>query len=140
SAAGPDDPNLASDPENVHYWRMNPRRLEAEAVRDNLLFASGSLDAKLGGPDLEPDAAMTSGRKSLYLRHAQEKRAVFLKVFDSPSTVECYRRIETVMPQQALALANSPLGIASARRLAAKLSGEGGDERQFVGSAFEVIL
>ena len=66
---------------------------------------------------------MTSRRRSLYLRHAQEKRAVFLKVFDSPSANDCYRRIESVMPQQALALANSPLAHrTAATRLAAELS------------------
>ena len=134
------DTNMATDPENVHLWRMSPRRMEAEAVRDNMLFVSAGLDPEMGGPDLDPDVAMTSGRRSLYLRHAQEKRAVFLRVFDSPSTVECYRRIETVVPQQALALANSPLGLASARRLASSLSEPLIDDRAFVSLAFEVVL
>ena len=140
SSQSANDPNFASDPENVTLWRMNPRRMEAEVVRDNILFVSGALDGTVGGPDLDPELAMTSGRRSLYLRHAQEKRAAFLRVFDSPSTVECYRRIETVMPQQSLALANSPLGIASARRLASKLSETAGDDRAFLASAFEVVL
>ena len=109
--SGPDDPNLASDPDNIHYWRMNARRMEAEAVRDNLLSAAGMLDPTLGGPDLDPGLGMISRRRSLYFRHAKEKRAVFLKVFDSPSAIDCYRRVESVMPQQALALANSPLAI-----------------------------
>jgi hypothetical protein len=140
SGSGPDDPNLASDSDNIYYWRMNARRLEAEAVRDNLLLLSDTLDPKLGGPDLDPEAAMTSGRRSLYLRHAQEKRAVFLKVFDSPSATDCYRRAESVMPQQALALANSPLALAAARRLAAKLSAEAKDDAAFVTLAYEATL
>ena len=118
--AGPRDPNLVRDPDNLHYWRMNARRMEAELVRDNLLSTSGMLDSALGGPDIDPAVAMVSRRRSLYLRHAQEKRAVFLKVFDSPSANDCYRRIESVMPQQALALANSPLAIHAARRLASR--------------------
>jgi hypothetical protein len=65
---------------------------------------------------------------------------VFLKVFDSPSANDCYRRIESVMPQQALALANSPLAIHSARRLAAQLSDGPVSDRQFVDRAFEAVL
>ena len=138
--SGPADPNLAYDPDNLHYWRMNARRMEAEAVRDNLLAASGMLDPTLGGPDLDPAVAMNSQRRSLYLRHAQEKRAVFLKVFDSPSANDCYRRIESVMPQQALALANSPLAIHSARRLAFELSNGSASDPEFVARAFEAVL
>jgi hypothetical protein len=83
---------------------------------------------------------MTSARRSLYLRHAQEKRAVFLKVFDSPSANDCYRRADSVMPQQALALANSPLALASARRVAATLSKEAKEDPGFVSVAFETVL
>jgi hypothetical protein len=140
TSSGPDDPNVASDPDNLHYWRMNPRRMEAEAVRDNLLSASGMLDPTLGGPDLDPGLALVSHRRSLYLRHAQEKRAVFLKVFDSPSANDCYRRVESVMPQQALALANSPLAIHSARRLASELSKRSVSDPQFIAQAFEAVL
>ena len=138
--AGADDPNLASDPDNAYYWRMNARRMEAEAVRDNLLSTGGMLDLALGGPDLDQGLAMVSRRRSLYLRHAQEKRAVFLKVFDSPSANDCYRRVESVMPQQALALANSPLAIIASRRLAADLSRESIADPRFIASAFRAVL
>ena len=33
----------------------------------------------------------------------------FLALFDAANVSECYRRSESVVPQQALALANSPL-------------------------------
>jgi hypothetical protein len=137
---GPDDPNLASDPDNIHYWRMNARRMEAEAVRDNLLWTAGLLDTSLGGADLDPGLGMSSRRRSLYFRHAQEKRAVFLRVFDSPSANDCYRRVESVMPQQALALANSPLAIEASRRLAGELSKDAVDDSQFLDRAFEAVL
>ena len=42
----------------------------------------------------------------------------FLDLFDRPNVVECYRRSESVVPQQALAMANSPLSLAQARLLA----------------------
>jgi hypothetical protein len=38
------DVNMARDPDNRYVWRHNPRRLEAEAIRDAMLFASGDLD------------------------------------------------------------------------------------------------
>src|SRR5262249_12811802 len=48
-----DPGSLASDPDNRWLWRMNPRRMEAEAVRDSVLFVAGSLDLAMGGPDLD---------------------------------------------------------------------------------------
>ena len=121
TAGGPDDPNLARDPANVFYWRMNPKRMEAEAVRDNVLHVAGSLDQNMGGPDLDPEVGLKSARRSLYFRHAKEKRVTFLRLFDSPNVLSCYRRTDSVMPQQALALANSSLCLEQARLLAGKL-------------------
>jgi hypothetical protein len=80
----------------------------------------------------------------LYFRHAHEKQMTFLKVFDGPSPTECYRRESSVMPQQALALANSPLAIAESRRLAGELAkqaaGDAEPQRAFVTAAFEQVL
>ncbi|MCA1685586.1 MAG: DUF1553 domain-containing protein, partial [Planctomycetia bacterium] len=135
--------NLAADPDNVHLWRMNPRRMEAEAVRDNVLAVAGKLEPALGGPDLDPGSGQTSGRRSLYFRHAKEKRMAFLRLFDSPSVTACYRRTESVVPQQALALANSALTRDQARSVARDLHGEpgaGADDAAFVDAAFGRVL
>ena len=72
----------------------------------------------MGGPDLDPEAGLKSRRRSLYFRHAKEKRVTFLRLFDSPNVLSCYRRSESVVPQQALALANSSLCLEQARLLA----------------------
>src|SRR5439155_18941155 len=40
---------LQTDPENRRLWRMSPRRLDFEEVRDALLAVSGRLDRSLGG-------------------------------------------------------------------------------------------
>jgi uncharacterized protein DUF1553 len=54
---------------------------------------------------------------------------------------ECYRRSETTLPQQALALANSTLTLRQARLLARALDGQvGSDQVSFVTSAFERVL
>jgi len=123
SASTPDSANAAKDPDNLYLWRFVPRRLEAEAVRDQLLFVSGRLDLALGGPDLDPARGFDLPRRSLYFRHAHERQMEFLKLFDAPSVTECYQRRDSVAPQQALALANSPLAVECAKRIAKELNG-----------------
>jgi hypothetical protein len=138
--------NQKLDPENKYYWRANPRRMEAEVVRDSTLAVAGSLDLKRGGPDLDPAQGFTLPRRSLYFRNSKEKKMTFLAVFDSPNVVECYRRSESIAPQQALALANSPLTLAQSRTLAGKLleapevKSSGALTTAFINSAFERIL
>jgi hypothetical protein len=140
-ASTPDEANEKLDPDNIYLWRMNSRRLEAEAVRDNLLYVSGSLDPAMGGPDIDHKLGLTSKRRSLYLRLAAEKEVEFLKIFDGPSVTECYERKPSVVPQQALALANSELALAQARLLARELSsGTKGDPARFAALAFCRIL
>ncbi len=128
----------AVDQENRMYWRMNSRRLEAELVRDNVLLASGRLDRVMGGSDLEPEKGFEVARRSLYFRHAKEKRVLFLKLFDSANATSCYRRDVSVVPQQALALANSGLAIGEARRLAGAIGVE--SDEGFIEAAFERVL
>jgi hypothetical protein len=141
TASTPDAANAKIDPDNVYLWRMNSRRMEAETVRDNVLYASGSLDSTMGGPEVDHTQGLTSKRRSLYLRIAAEKEVEFLKVFDSPNVNECYERKPTVMPQQALALANSELTLREARHLARALFSQvGADAAKFTTEAFLRIL
>ena len=136
--------NVAIDPDNRLLWRMNPHRLEAEVVRDAMFFVAGKLDLKQGGPDIDYNLASQTPRRSIYLRHAYEKQAKFLELFDGPSVNECYRRSESIVPQQALALANSDVSVEQSRHLAAQLSmasasGPTTDEA-FVTQSFEQLL
>jgi hypothetical protein len=141
SWSNPDDPNRAIDPANAFLWRMKPNRMEAELVRDNLLALAGELDCTQGGPELDPDSVLSTRRRSLYYRHAPEKQAVFLMVFDAANTTACYRRDVSVMPQQALALANSPLALAVSRRAAGQIHEQiGDDDLAFLSAAFERVL
>ena len=137
-ASTPDAASAKLDQDNFFLWRMNSRRLEAEAVRDNLLFVCGSLDLAMGGPEIDHNLGLTSKRRSLYLRLAAEKEVEFLKIFDGPAVTECYERRPSVMPQQALALANSELAFTEARRLAKHLATD--DDEGFVRSAFAQVL
>ena len=112
---------LQRDPDNVSYWRFAPRRLEAEGVRDAILAVSGQLDRTQGGPEIDQNLALETKRRSIYLRSAPEKEAEFIKVFDGPTVTECYERKQSILPQQALALANSKLALREARTLAASI-------------------
>src|SRR5438876_4799182 len=76
----------------------------------------------MGGPEIDHQQGLVSRRRSLYLRSAAEKEVEFLKIFDGPSVTECYARRPTIVPQQALALANSELTVKEARALACKLA------------------
>ncbi|MBS0261011.1 MAG: DUF1549 domain-containing protein [Planctomycetes bacterium] len=45
--------NAAIDAGNQFLWRMNRQRLEAEALRDTVLFVAGKLDLTVGGPSVQ---------------------------------------------------------------------------------------
>jgi hypothetical protein len=65
----------------------------------------------------------------------------FLKIFDTASVTECYRRKESIMPQQALALVNSELTLKQSRLLARQLASQvGADLAAFTTAAFARVL
>ncbi len=143
SDSSPENPDAKIDPENRYLWRMNPRRLEAETVRDSLLYLAGELDTTTTGPDIDESQAETTHRRSLYFRHTPDSQVLFLKLFDQPDPTDCYQRNESIVPQQALAVANSNLSFSVARLLARrideKLGGKDTDAA-FIQTAFETIL
>jgi len=145
-----DHPNLALDRDNRWWWRADRKRMEAELVRDSLLAVSGLLDPTLGGQELDTPLAATSPRRSLYFVIHPEAGGspAFLSLFDAPDPTDCYRRTESIVPQQALALTNSQTTLNASRRLAATLSAqitanesdESQHETAFIHSAFEQVL
>ncbi len=137
SNAGADSATRAGDPENRYYWRMNPRRMESQVVRDSLLQLAGKLDPTLGGPSIDPGAG--GFRRSLYFTHSPEKLDLFLTMFDEADLQQCYRRSESIVPQQALALANSDLSFTMAEAIAGKLASFT-EADAFITAAFEHLL
>jgi hypothetical protein len=134
---------LAADPDDTWLWRMPSRRMEAELVRDNVLWAAGTLDVTPGGAEIDQGQGLANKRRSLYFRSAPEKEVEFLKLFDGPNVTECYLRRPSVVPQQALALANSQLVVEAARTLNAKLTADRGTDaaaEAFVRAAFLRVL
>jgi hypothetical protein len=141
SGAGAPASDLARDRENRYYWRMNPVRMQAQVVRDSLLSLAGELDPRLGGPPV-PVNDKASRRRSVYLFHSHNEYHKFLSMFDDANVLECYRRAESIVPQQALALENSELALGAAEKIAARLTGRlrNAPDREFVRAAFETVL
>jgi hypothetical protein len=139
--SGSVDDYLRRDPENRLLWRYPSQRLEAETVRDAILHAAGQLDVRMGGPELELDQEPKSRRRSLYFAiHPEDGGHLrFLELFDPPDPCDCYRRTESIVPQQALALTNSDLLVAASRALAESL-GKGQGDAEFTTAAFEHVL
>src|SRR5262249_48517997 len=135
-------PNVALDSENRYLWHFNAHRAEAEVVRDSILHTGGELDATLGGPVLENDKEATSRRRSLYFAVYPEDggHLKMVELFDAPDPCDCYRRSESIVPQQALALTNSRLLLDASRLLARKLSQHAKEEPAFITAAFEQVL
>lgn len=128
------------DADNRYLWRMNPRRMEAETVRDTILAAAGQVDTVMGGPILSEKVGPTSRRRSIYFRFNTEYRVQFLDPFDPASPTECYERRESILPQQALAILNSPLALNQSRLLAQRLTAEAPASDLFLTVAFEQVL
>lgn len=131
------------DAENRLLWRMPRRRLEAETIRDAMLFASGELDLVQGGtlftqgygpgqPERElfvvdisqqdPFPPFVMPRRSIYLPVIRNGRPEILSVFDAPTAHQSSSvRGETTIPSQALLFMNSPIVSRSAQFMAASL-------------------
>ena len=138
-------PHLEIDADNRYWWRMDNRRVEAEVVRDSILAAGGNLDLALGGPEIATDQARQVPRRSLYFGSYPEDggRINMLGLFNAADPNGCYRRDNSVMPQQSLALVNSQFAIEQSRRATqhiAKSLKADADDKLFVTAAYEVIL
>jgi hypothetical protein len=126
--------NFEIDPRNVFLWRMTPRRLELEAVRDSMLSVSGNLEARVpvplaavksndifGGEEIW-GKPFQSGYRTVYIPVLRRLLPPMFDVFDfaPPDQVTGARDVTTV-PTQALFLMNSPFVSAQARAAATRL-------------------
>jgi hypothetical protein len=134
SDADPDA--LRVDPDDELLWRARPRRLDAESIRDAVLSAAGTLDAKplhgsvvaqigdapFGGRFFAARASDQMNQRSLYLPVIRDAVPDVLDVFDfaEPSLVMA-NRDETLVPAQTLFLMNSPFAQTQARSFARRL-------------------
>lgn len=111
--------NLKIDPQNRLWWRHPTRRLEAEAIRDNLLAVSGTLDLKMFGVGTLDG---NSPRRSIYLTVKRSQMIPLLQMFDVPEALQSIgERSVTTVPTQSLAFMNSPFVRGAAQKLAVRV-------------------
>jgi hypothetical protein len=130
---------LAADADNQLLWRFPLRRLDADALRDAMLSASGELKADLFGPYVStkrlPDGNVVvdekdagAARRSLYLQQRRTQVLSMLEVFDAPGMVtNCPRRDSSTVVLQSLSLLNADFVVERAAAMAARLAREVGD-------------
>lgn len=138
ATASPD--TLTRDHNNELLWRMNSRRMESQVIRDSVLLLAGELDATMGGPSINPGAE--ARRRSIYFKHSRDEKNSFLEMFDNADILQCYRRSESIIPQQALALSNSRLSIEMSNLIAKKLHQQinSNKAQDFINATFALIL
>ena len=115
--------NFEKDSGNRLYWRAERHRMTAEQVRDSLLFVSGALDTKMGGPSLPLTPSLE--RRTVYGKVSRYRLDDYLQLFDFPSpNLSAEKRFTTTVPLQRLFLMNSDFmqqqGELVARRVAAE--------------------
>lgn len=130
----------AIDPDNKLLWKRNPIRIESQVVRDSILSLAGKLDATIGGPSVPMNQQNDSVRRSLYFFHSNNERNTFLTTFDEALVKECYRRDQSIVPQQALALSNSRLVLDAATSIAQRIDSHSKDESDFISQAFLEVV
>lgn len=106
------------DPNNKLLWRYNLRRMDFEELHDSLLAITGELDLTRGGKSVPISSQDFAKRRAIYTLIDRTNPPELLTQFDFPSPdVPSGRRYETLVPQQALFLMNSPMVIETARKL-----------------------
>jgi hypothetical protein len=113
------------DPGNTLLTHARVRRLEAEPVRDGLLFLGRHLDLRAGGPG-DDALAEPSGqrRRSVYLTVRRNFLNPFLETFDQPRPFTTLgKRDVTNVPGQSLALLNDPFVLEQAAGWSAAVCG-----------------
>jgi hypothetical protein len=139
--------NATVDPENRLVWRMNRRRLEAEAIRDTILLVAGTLDLRGGGPGVksgtkaERDYVFDDVRRSVYTPVFRNRLLELFEAFDfpDPNTVLGKRNVSTVSTQ-ALFLMNSPFVMEQSRAAAGRALVCPGDDANRLEMAYRTAL
>ncbi len=150
-------PGISVDANNRLLWRQNPRRIEAEAIRDSVLAVSGKLNLKQGGPGFEdfeykeayaPIYTYVTAdepalwRRSIYRYIVRTTPNNFLTTLDCPDPANMTpKRLTTTTPLQSLALYNNDFILRQSQYFAKRIEQEAGPlAADQVKRAFELAL
>jgi hypothetical protein len=148
----------ARDGANQFLWRMNRRRLEAEAVHDEVLSVAGQLNSDRGGPpfkafgfkddesphynydEYDPNDPL-SHRRSVYRLTVRSVPDPFMATLDCPDpSAMVGKRNETLTPLQSLALLNNRFMVAMADRFAKRVEPMGADTNERLIAAWRIAF
>ncbi len=144
----------AADPENRLLSRFNIQRLEAEQIRDAMLFVAGTLSADVGGKTIplrnrefvfnhtsKDHTTYESPRRALYLPIIRNHLYDMLEQFDYPDpTMPTGSRNSTVVAPQALIMLNAPVVMDAGAALAKRLIAEcGGNDEAIITRLFTLL-
>jgi hypothetical protein len=144
----------STDPDNRLLWRMPVRRLEAEAIRDSILAASGKLNIKMFGPPVpvmedevgqfvigienkngenRPGAVIPlhgeEFRRSVYVQVRRSRPLAVLDTFDAPAQdPNCEARSASTVTPQALLFMNNEFVLTQAVHMAERVQREAGPD------------
>ena len=136
--------NFKMDPENKRLWRYQPKRLDAEVIRDTILQVSGELNAEAayGSVVAEQGHTVAGGRaffrsteenpydsiqkyRSVYLPVVRDLIPAFMKSFDfTESMIPMPVREQNDTPEQALFMLNNKFVVVHSDLMAKKLRRE----------------
>ncbi|MCE9609587.1 MAG: PSD1 and planctomycete cytochrome C domain-containing protein [Chthoniobacter sp.] len=139
--SAPTDDGTRLDAANRLLWRQNPRRVEAEVLRDSILLVAGQLNPTPFGPgyrdvkivEVSPafyylptdPAGPEFNRRTVYRWCPRGQRSALLDTFDCPDpSVQTPRRSVTTTPSQALSQWNNAFVLRMAESMAARIAAE----------------
>ena len=142
------------DPDNRLFGRQSIRRLEAETIRDSILFVSGVLAADVAGPatrvqqtsegqtivdaDIDPQK---NSRRSIYIQARRSTPLAMLEVFDAPRLEpNCVARDVSTVTPQSLMLMNSEMIVEQSRAFAQRLLLAGNDADHQIRDAWSIAF
>ena len=145
-SAQSDPRGVQQDANNDLFWRFDMRRLTAEEIRDTVLYITGKLNIKMGGPSVFPELpkevlATSSRPRSVWGESPPEeanRRSVYVKVkrsllvpilnqYDQADTdSSCPARFSTTVPTQSLTMLNGKFINDQAVAFANRMRWEGG--------------
>jgi hypothetical protein len=147
-----------SDTGNQYLWRMNRRRLEAEAVRDSVLAIAGKLSVAQGGPPFrafgftddhsphyryaehDPDDRLAH-RRSIYRLIVRSVPDPFMTTLDcADASATAPKRNETITPLQSLALLNNKFMVRMAEHFAARVEPMGANNTERLTAAWRLAF
>ena len=153
--------SIQRDPENRLLSRGPRLRLAAEEIRDQALFASGLLNAKLGGPSVKSyqpaglweeqsmqnmnysqDHGADLYRRALYIYWKRTIAPPMMVNFDASTRESCVvRESRTNTPLQALNLMNDTTFLEASRQIGRRMMEEGGaSDDGRLGFGFKLLL